>query len=69
MADTQGRASEIIVQYTGAEAGMVTSGASAGLLLGAAACIAGLNAGAMDKLPDATGLRNEFIVPRSHRNS
>ena len=69
VADTQGRASEIIGHYTGAEAGMVTSGASAGLLLGAAACIAGLNAGAMDKLPDTTGMRNEFIVPRSHRNS
>jgi D-glucosaminate-6-phosphate ammonia-lyase len=69
VADAQGRASEIIGKHTGAEAGMVTSGASAGLLLGAAACIAGLNAGAMDKLPDTTGLRNEFIVPRSHRNS
>jgi len=69
VADAQGRASAIIGRYTGAEAGMVTSGASAGLLLGAAACIAGLNAGAMDKLPDTTGLRNEFIVPRSHRNS
>ncbi len=69
VADAQGRASEIIGRFTGAEAGMVTSGASAGLLLGAAACIAGLNAGAMDKLPDTSGLRNEFIVPRSHRNS
>jgi D-glucosaminate-6-phosphate ammonia-lyase len=67
--DAQGRASEIIARYTGAEAAMVTSGASAGLLLGAAACIAGLNAAAMDKLPDTAGLRNEFIVPRSHRNS
>jgi L-seryl-tRNA(Ser) seleniumtransferase len=69
VAEAQGRAGEIIVQYTGAEAAMVTSGASAGLLLGAAACIAGLNAVAMDKLPDTSGMRNEFIVPRSHRNS
>jgi D-glucosaminate-6-phosphate ammonia-lyase len=69
VADAQGRASEIIAGYTGAEAAMITSGASAGLLLGAAACIAGLNAGAMDKLPDTAGMRNEFIVPRSHRNS
>ena len=69
VADAQGHASAIIGQFTGAEAGMVTSGASAGLLLGAAACIAGLNAAAMDQLPDTRGLRNEFIVPRSHRNS
>jgi len=69
IADAQGRASEIIAEHTGAEAGIVTSGASAGLLLGAAACLTGLDAGAMDRLPDTSGMRNEFIVPRSHRNS
>jgi D-glucosaminate-6-phosphate ammonia-lyase len=69
IADAQGRASEIIAELTGAEAGIVTSGASAGLLLGAAACLAGLDAGAMDRLPDTAGLRNEFIVSRGHRNS
>ena len=42
IADAQGRASDIIAELTGAEAGIVTSGASAGLLLGAAACLAGL---------------------------
>jgi D-glucosaminate-6-phosphate ammonia-lyase len=69
IADAQGRASDIIAELTGAEAGIVTSGASAGLLLGAAACLAGLDAGAMDRLPDTSGMRNEFIVSRSHRNS
>jgi D-glucosaminate-6-phosphate ammonia-lyase len=69
IADAQGSASDIIARHTGAEAGIVTSGASAGLLLGAAACIAGLDAVAMDKLPDTAGMRNEFIMPRSHRNS
>jgi D-glucosaminate-6-phosphate ammonia-lyase len=69
MGEMQGRASQLIAEHTGAEAGIVTSGASAGLLLGAAACIAGLDAQAMDRLPDATGLRHEFIVARSHRNS
>ncbi len=69
IADAQSHASAIIAQHTGAEAGFVTSGASAGLLLGAAACLAGLDASAMDKLPDTSGMRNGFIVPRSHRNS
>jgi len=69
IAELQGRASEIIAQHTGAEAGMVTSGASAGLLLGAAACMSGLDASRMERLPDSAGMRNEFIVPRSHRNS
>jgi L-seryl-tRNA(Ser) seleniumtransferase len=67
--ELQGRASAAIAQATGAEAGIVTAGASAGLLLGAAACVAGLDPNKMDRLPDTTGMRNEFIVPRSHRNS
>jgi D-glucosaminate-6-phosphate ammonia-lyase len=69
MADLQGRASEIIAACTGAEAGIVTSGASAGLLLGAAACMTGLDAALMGKLPDTSGMRNEFVVAHSHRNS
>ena len=47
---------------TGAEAGYVTSGAAAGLTLAAAACLAGLDVAAMDRLPDATGLRDEIVV-------
>jgi L-seryl-tRNA(Ser) seleniumtransferase len=69
MADLQGRASEIIAESTGAEAGIVTSGASAGLLLGAAACMAGLDAACMGRLPNTSGMRNEFVVAHSHRNS
>jgi D-glucosaminate-6-phosphate ammonia-lyase len=69
IADLQARASETISQITGAEAGIVTSGAMGGLLVGAAACIAGFDAVKMSKLPDTEGMRNEFIVSRSHRNS
>jgi L-seryl-tRNA(Ser) seleniumtransferase len=69
IADLQGRASEVIAKCTGAEAGIVTSGAAAGLLIGAAACMAGLDPVKMAKLPDTDGMRNEFIVARSHRNS
>ena len=45
IAEAQAAASEHIARHTGAEAGIVTAGASAGLLLGAAACIAGADAG------------------------
>ena len=69
IADLQGRACDLIAQCTGAEAGIVTSGAMAGLLLGAAACIAGFDPAKMEKLPQTDGMRNEFIVPKSHRNS
>lgn len=69
IAQLQGRASEVIAECTGAEAGIVTSGAMAGLLVGAAACIAGFDPLKMSRLPDTTGMRNEFLVSRSHRNS
>ena len=69
MADAQGRACLVIARHTGADAGIVTSGAAAGLLLGAAACMAKLDAALMARLPDTAGLKNEFVVPRGHRNS
>jgi D-glucosaminate-6-phosphate ammonia-lyase len=69
LAQLQGRASEVISQCTGAESGIVTSGAMAGLLVGSAACMAGFDPVKMAKLPETEGMRNEFIVSRSHRNS
>jgi len=68
MATLQGRACEIIAGHTGAEAGYVTAGAAAALLLGTAACVTGLDPARMNRLPDTAGMRNEVIVPRSHRN-
>lgn len=68
IAEMQAQASEMIVGLTGAEAGCVASGADACLTLAAAACIAGDDLAAMDRLPDTTGLRNEIVVHRAHRN-
>ncbi|HQY30484.1 MAG TPA: aminotransferase class V-fold PLP-dependent enzyme [Thermomicrobiales bacterium] len=65
----QSAAGEVIAAITGAEAGYVTNGAAAGLMLATAACVAGLDVAAMDRLPDTTGLRNEIVVQRGHRNS
>jgi L-seryl-tRNA(Ser) seleniumtransferase len=67
MHDLQAAASRVIADATGAEAGIVTAGASAALMLGAAACLAGLDVAAMDALPQA-GPRDEFIIARSQRN-
>lgn len=64
--DLQEAAGRYLAEVTGAEAGYVTAGAAAGLALGAAACIAGLDVAAMDRLPDTTGLRNEIVVQRAH---
>ena len=68
MAELQEAASRIITEATGAEAGMVTSGASAALTLATAACLAGFDVNRMSRLPDTTGMKNEIIVHRSHRN-
>ena len=68
IAELQARASKIIAEITGAEAGYVTSGAAAGLLLGTAACVTGLDPGKMNRLPDTTGMKNEVVISRSHRN-
>ena len=62
------RASEVIARHTGAEAGLVTSGAAAGLLLGTAACITGLDPGAMARLPLTAGARGNIVMVRSQRN-
>jgi len=69
MTELQARASQIIAEITGAEAGYVTSGAAAALLLGTAACVAGLDPSRMSQLPDTRGMKNEVIIVRSQRNS
>ena len=69
IAELQGVASHVIAESTGAEAGIVTSGATAGLLLGAAACMAGFDLSRMSALPQTEGIPNEFVVARTHRNS
>jgi L-seryl-tRNA(Ser) seleniumtransferase len=66
--ELQARASEAICRATGAEAGCVASGAAACLFLAAAACMVGDDIAAMDRLPDTSGLRNEIVMHRSHRN-
>lgn len=66
MEDLQEAAGRYLAEITGAEGGYVVAGAAAGLSLAAAACIAGLDVAAMDRLPDTTGLRCEIIVQRAH---
>lgn len=69
IAGLQARASEIIAEITGAEAGYVTCGAAAALTLAAAACITRLDPRKIEVLPDTSGMPNEIIIYRAHRNS
>lgn len=68
MNELQEAAGAAIAEITGAEAGYVTNGAAGGLMLAAAACIAGQDPLRMNQLPDTTGMPNEIIIHRIHRN-
>ncbi|MGQ9679738.1 MAG: aminotransferase class V-fold PLP-dependent enzyme [Candidatus Bathyarchaeia archaeon] len=67
MWDLHVRAGEIISELTGAEAAFPTSGAFAGLVLSAAACLTGKDPEKMRRLPDTSGLKNEIIIQRCNR--
>src|SRR5262245_54368046 len=66
--DLQEAASREIAEATGAEAGIVTSGASAALTIAVSACMTGLEPEKMNRLPDTEGMKNEVVVQRGHRN-
>ena len=58
---------ELIAAVTGMDAGCVTAGSAAGMLLAAAACIAGSDPVRIRQLPDSTGLPNEIVMHDVHR--
>ena len=66
--DIQAAAGEMIVEATGAEAGYVTAGASAGLTMAAAAALARLDPSRMNRLPETGDGPNEIVMLRRHRN-
>jgi len=67
MADLNARAGRRIAELAGAEAAMVTAGSAAGMLVAAAACMAGSDPAQVRQLPDTGGLRNELVIQRCQR--
>ena len=63
------KAGEEIARITGAESGLVTAGAAAGMQLQAAACITGTDSAKISKLPDTRKLKNQIVIHRMHRVS
>ena len=61
-------AGQLIAEHTGAEAGLVTSGAAAGLTLQAAAVIAGDDPDRIALLPEAAHDQNRIVIKRSHHS-
>lgn len=64
----QAAASKRIAAATQTEAGLVTSGAFAGLTLGTAAILCGHDVGRMEQLPRTADFPQEFIVAREQRS-
>jgi len=67
MEELNRKAGEHIAKLIGVEAAHVTSGSAGGLLLSAAAVIAGDDPKAIMQLPDTTGLKNGIIIERCRR--
>ena len=65
--DLNRAAGKEVARIIGAEAGFVCSGAAGGLLLQAAACIAGNDPVKMRQLPNTDGLKNEIVIHTMHR--
>jgi L-seryl-tRNA(Ser) seleniumtransferase len=57
-----------IAALLGCEAARVTAGAASALLHGTAACVAGKDPEKIQRLPDTTGMKNEVVIPKAHRN-
>ena len=67
--ELQAAASRAIAAATGAQAGIVTTGASAALTLAAAAVVADASGGAsLHRSPDHGGPVPTILMPRTHRN-
>ncbi|MCY4364798.1 MAG: aminotransferase class V-fold PLP-dependent enzyme [Chloroflexi bacterium] len=65
--DLNRAAGKELARLTGAEAGFVCSGAAGGLVLQAAAVIAGNDPVKMRQLPNTDGLKNEIVIHTMHR--
>jgi seryl-tRNA(Sec) selenium transferase len=64
--ELQAAASRTISKHTGAEGGIVTTGAAAALTLAAAAAMTRWDIARMAALPHAEGFPNEILLPRTH---
>jgi L-seryl-tRNA(Ser) seleniumtransferase len=67
MVDLLESSGRILAGHLGAEAGRVTPGAAASIVLMVSAAMTGADGAASERLPDTTGLRNEIVLQHNHR--
>ena len=56
-----------VASLLGAEAGIITPGAAAAIMLGSAAAMAGTDGEVSQRLPDTTGLKRKVLIQSGHR--
>lgn len=61
------QAGKVVAEITGAEAGHVTSGTAAALVLATAACMTGKDREKIERLPNTDGMKNEVIIQKRLR--
>ncbi len=61
------RSGEVIAEILGTEGALVTPGCASALALSSAACMAGSDPEKMERLPDTTGMKNEFLIQNRQR--
>ncbi|MDR9427776.1 MAG: aminotransferase class V-fold PLP-dependent enzyme [Salibaculum sp.] len=64
--ELQAKASHVIAELTGAEAGCLTASASAGISLAVAGCMTGIDPARVEALPNETGPRSGVAVQLGH---
>jgi uncharacterized pyridoxal phosphate-dependent enzyme len=67
--DLQDAVGARIATLVGSESAMVTAGAASAISLGTAACITGNNADFIRRIPETSGMKDEVIIPKGHRNN
>lgn len=66
VAELNAAVGQVIAELTGAEAGMVTSGAASGCVLSLAACMTGTDPARIAALPRPAGMPDELVLMRTH---
>ena len=69
MADLHEKVGERLARLIGVEAATVTSGAAGAITQGTAACVTRGDPDRMAQLPDTTGMPNQVIIQKSHREA
>lgn len=61
-------AGKVVARACGAEAGLVTAGASASQTIAAAACMTGTDEAKVEQLPDTKGMKDQILMFKGERN-